>query len=99
MAEEQLFDEMYEDPVIGRIDFAGKDVLEIGCGDGGFTLDYLTRASYILGLDPDAEAIERLRAQWPGPSQDSSVDFRVGGVPDFPLPERAFDIAVFSHSF
>ena len=99
MTKEQSFDEVYEDPVIDEIDFVGKDVLEIGCGDGGFTLDHLTQANSVLGIDPDAEAIERLKAQWPRPSRDSSVDFRAGDILSFPLPERAFDIAVFSHSF
>jgi ubiquinone/menaquinone biosynthesis C-methylase UbiE len=99
VAEDQSFDEVYQDPVIGQINFAGRDVLEIGCGTGGFTLTHLTQANSILGIDPDARAIDRLKAQWPIPSQDSSVDFRVGDIRDFPLPERAFDIAVFSHSF
>ena len=99
MAEEQSFDEVYKGPVIGRIDFVGKDVLEIGCGTGRFTLDYLTQANSILGIDPDPEAIDRLREQCPRSLEASSVDFCVGDVRDFPLPEGAFDIAVFSHSF
>lgn len=90
---------MYKSPVIGRINFAGRDVLEIGCGSGRFTLDYLTQAHSILGIDPDPEAIDRLREQWPRPLGGSPVDFCVGDVRDFSLPEEAFDIAVFSHSF
>ena len=99
MTQDLPIDDVYEDPVISQINFAGKDVLEIGCGTGGFTLEYLTQANFILGIDPDGEAIDYLKAHWPKPLQDSLVDFRPGDIVDFPLPKGAFDIAVFSHSF
>ncbi len=99
MAENLPLDDSYEDPVVSRISFAGKDVLEIGCGTGCFTLEYLTQANSILGIDTDSEAIDSLKAQWPGPLQNGLSDFRPGDIVDFPLVEETFDIAVFSHSF
>ena len=92
-------DDVYEDPVIDQIDFAGKDVLEIGCGTGSFTLEYLTQANSVLGIDRDIEAIDYLKAHWPKPLQDNLIDFRPGDVVDLQLSKEAFDIAVFSHSF
>jgi SAM-dependent methyltransferase len=97
MAEEQSTQATL-DSVKDRIDFAGKDVLEIGCGSGGFTLEYLTECHSVLGIDLNPEAIERLRTEWPRLGS-SPVDFRVADIVSFPLPENAFDIAVFSHSF
>lgn len=99
MTGDSTLDSLYEDPVISSINFDGKDVLEIGCGTGGFTLEYLTRANSILGIDPASEAIDRLKAQWPRSLQNSLIDFRPANIVDFPLPRQAFDIAVFSHSF
>jgi ubiquinone/menaquinone biosynthesis C-methylase UbiE len=87
-----------KDPVIGRVDFDGQDVLEIGSGSGGFTLEHLTGAKSILCLDPKAEAIEDLNAQWAKSAPSSRLDARPGKIEEFPLPEEAFDIAIFSHS-
>jgi 2-polyprenyl-3-methyl-5-hydroxy-6-metoxy-1,4-benzoquinol methylase len=88
-----------EDPVINRNEFVGKDVIEIGCGAGAFTLEYLTQANSILGIDKDGEAIDSLKAEWFKQFQDDRGDFRLGDVVDFPLPKETFDIAVFSDSF
>lgn len=88
-----------QDPVINKIDFDKKDILEIGCGCGSFTLEYLTRAKSILGIDTNNEAIEYLRMQWPASQEDRNFVFRVGDIVDAPLQDEDFDIAVFSHSF
>ena len=88
-----------EDPVINRNEFVGKDVIEIGCGAGAFTLEYLTQANSILGIDKDGEAIASLKAEWFKQFQDDRGDFRLGDAVDFPLPKEIFDIAVFSDSF
>ena len=87
-----------KDPVIGGINFEGQDVLEIGSGSGAFTLEHLTGAKSILCLDPRSEAIDDLKAQWAKSSPSSRLDARSGKIEEFPLPEEAFDIAVFSHS-
>jgi SAM-dependent methyltransferase len=71
-------EDVYVDPVISRINFAGKDILEIGCGAGAFTLEHLKQANSILGIDPDNEAIETLKAEWSKQSLDARVDFRQG---------------------
>ena len=87
------------DPIISRVDFDGKDILEVGCGSGRFTLQHLTGASSILGIDPDSEAIDDLKTHRVKFSTNSRIDFLVGDIVDFPLPKEAFDLAVFSHSF
>jgi len=79
------------------VDFVGKDVLEIGCSSGKFTLDYLLQAKSILGIDPDPEGIETLIKSWPQNSQPS-VDFRVADILELSLPLDAFDVVVFSRS-
>jgi len=90
------------DPVltrmINRIGFAGKDVLEPGCGDGQFTLTYLTEANYILCSDPDSEKIEYLKAEWAKSYETSVLDARPERIQDVPLLANLFDVAVFSRS-
>jgi 2-polyprenyl-3-methyl-5-hydroxy-6-metoxy-1,4-benzoquinol methylase len=86
-------------PVLSQVPFAGSDVLEIGCGAGRFTLANLTRARSVLGLDPNAEAIATLQAQWAAQHMPARADFRPGSIVEFPLPAEQFDVVVFSRSF
>lgn len=73
-------------------DLAGKQVLEVGCGQGGGA-SYLTRAlkpeSYI-GLDLNATGIEfcRRRHQVPG------LDFIQGDAEQLPYPSESFDAVI-----
>ena len=86
-------------PLIDRINFKGKDVLEVGCGYGDFTLNHLLDVKSILGIDPNKEAIEKLSSQWSKTHKGNSFDFQVGDIKEIQLQEEAFDIAVFAHSF
>jgi ubiquinone/menaquinone biosynthesis C-methylase UbiE len=52
-----------------------------------------------LGIDTDTEAIESLKNQWPNFLEDGPFVFLEGDINNFPLQEKEFDIAVFSHSF
>jgi 2-polyprenyl-3-methyl-5-hydroxy-6-metoxy-1,4-benzoquinol methylase len=99
MADELSSNNAYRDPLISWINFAGKDVLEIGCGAGAFTLEHLKQANSILGIDPDEEAIETLKTEWSNLQLDTRVDFQTGNVIDFLLPEETFDVVVFAKSF
>ena len=88
-----------ENPVVNQVDFDGRDLLEVGCRDGRFTFDYLSNARSLLGLDPDAKAIEDLETHWSRAFPKSSADFRCGKIEDFPLPKESFDCVVFTRSF
>src|SRR5688500_3637676 len=49
------------------VDFSGKKVREVGCGDGRLTRRYADRAALVLALDPNAEKIERAIDSTPEP--------------------------------
>ena len=72
--------------------FAGLRVLEIGCGDGRVTRLYAGSAAAVVAIDPKAESIEALRADWP------AVDARAIGIEDLHLPAHSFDAVIFSWS-
>ena len=72
--------------------FAGRRVLEIGCGDGRVTRLFAAAAASVVAIDPDAEAIDHLRAELPG------VDARAIGIADLDLPPHSVDVAIFSWS-
>jgi 2-polyprenyl-3-methyl-5-hydroxy-6-metoxy-1,4-benzoquinol methylase len=72
--------------------FAGLRVLEIGCGDGRVTRYFAADALSVVAIDPDADAIEAVKADWP------AVDARAIGVADLELPPRSIDVAIFSWS-
>lgn len=72
-------------------DFAGTRMLDIGCGDGTYTLE-LARRGLVLeaaGLDPAPEAIEAARRRDP---QDD-VSFRCAGAYELPFEAASFDLA------
>ena len=69
------------------VDFSGKEVLEVGCGDGRMTWRYADRAALALALDPDAEKIERAIDSTPEPLR-SKVRFRVADIADAELLSR-----------
>ncbi|MFN2487227.1 MAG: class I SAM-dependent methyltransferase [Acidimicrobiia bacterium] len=79
------------------VDFSGKKVLEVGCGDGRMTRQYADRAALVLALDPNAEKIERAIDSTPEPLR-SKVRFRVSGIADAELAQQAFEVAILSHS-
>ncbi|HLF26017.1 MAG TPA: class I SAM-dependent methyltransferase [Anaerolineae bacterium] len=76
-------------------DFAGKRVLEIGCGDGRLTWRYAKRAARIVAIDPDAEEIKIAEEDRP---PDVRVEFRAISLEAYQAPDAIFDVAILSWS-
>ena len=79
------------------VDFSGKRVLEVGCGDGRMTWRYADRTASVLAIDPSEEKIERAVLATPK-NLRSTVRFQVADVTEAELPRRAFEVAILSHS-
>lgn len=79
------------------VDFAGKDVLEIGCGDGRLTWRYADATASILALDPKEGEIALARQTAPTGLRPR-VTFRVASVTTLAFPSAAFDVALFGLS-
>jgi 2-polyprenyl-3-methyl-5-hydroxy-6-metoxy-1,4-benzoquinol methylase len=81
--------------LIGRIaDPAGRDVLDIGCGDGRTSRRLARRAAAVLGVDPDRAAIAQARAGW----NRDGCRFLAADILELALPPASFDLVVFSRS-
>ncbi len=79
------------------VDFSGKRVLEIGCGDGRLTWRYADRAAHIVAIDPKAEDIEIAIEECPTELRDK-IEFRVARLEELDLPAEKFDLALLSWS-
>jgi len=90
-----------ETPVMhDLIDFRGKDVFEIGCGDGRVTWRYAADAATVTAIDPDVAMVEAAQNALPEELR-STVSFHVADVTDvraIDLPDSVYDVAVFSGS-
>jgi 2-polyprenyl-3-methyl-5-hydroxy-6-metoxy-1,4-benzoquinol methylase len=81
------------------VDLAGKQVLEIGCGDGRLTWRYFDRTARVTAIDPFGDSIERAKRNLPKAAADT-VELRAVGFEDF-APDTApstFDVIILSWS-
>jgi SAM-dependent methyltransferase len=75
------------------LDISGKTLLDLGCGDGAITREYLKHGSErVIGIDVDAREIGRARANACAPG----LDFQVCSGGTFPLESSSID-AIVSH--
>ena len=79
------------------VDFRGKDVLEIGCGDGRMTWRYADAAASVVAFDPDEPSIAAAREETPEPLK-AKVAFRVAGMMDIDLADATYDVGLVSWS-
>jgi ubiquinone/menaquinone biosynthesis C-methylase UbiE len=75
-----------------HVSFAGRRVLEIGCGSGRLTRTYVDVAASVIAIDPDADAIAELTSVMP------DVDARAIGIDALTLPDHNVDTVLFAWS-
>ena len=81
------------------VDFTGKSVLEIGCGEGRVTWQYARLAAQVTAIDPDEEDIEIALKERPD-HLAQKVNFVATGIEDFdgPFDGSDYDIVFFTRS-
>ncbi len=79
------------DAILASISIEGKRVIDIGCGDGVYTIELYDRGrpSEILGCDPAEDAVQLARAK----IGNRNITFEPYGAYSLPLPNDSFDIA------
>lgn len=68
------------------------DVLDVGCGDGLLAARLAPRSRSVLGIDPDAAALERARRRLAGVGH---VTVEQGDFLSFDAGDRRFDLITF----
>ena len=79
------------------IDFAGKRVLEIGCGEGRLTWRYASASLSAFGLDPKKDALRVATIDRPSDLVDK-VHFANAQAEHIPFRKETFDIAILAWS-
>ena len=85
--------------LLDMVDFTGKQVLEVGCGDGRLTWRYADRAAHVTAIDPAASQIASANEQLPDRLKDR-IEFQAIEFEDFAAASqpKAFDIVILSNS-
>ena len=77
--------------------FRGKDVLDIGTGNGRLAFDVARLARRVVGIDPSDESVRSARAKARRLGL-GNVEFRVGDAAALDVGRERFDLALFSWS-
>jgi ubiquinone/menaquinone biosynthesis C-methylase UbiE len=74
------------------VDLSGREMLEIGCGDGRLSSLLANKVKHLTAIDPDQDKINQAC------KEISGVDFRVGYGEKLEFNDRSYDIVLFSYS-
>jgi len=80
-----------------HVSFAGKDVLEVGCGDGRVTRRYWSEPRRLFCVDPDEKALSTASNQLPRPLVNK-VSFERGEAEKLRFSNGSFDVVFFTWS-
>ncbi len=80
-----------------HVSFDGKDVLEIGCGDGRITRKYWSVPKFLAAIDPDNEVLTEASKSLPE-SLSKDVKFQVGKAEKLDFTKDSFDVVFFTWS-
>lgn len=86
------------DALFDLVELGGRNVLEIGCGDGRLTWRYADRVAHVTAIEPFEGSIARAKERLRG--SDLPIDFRNVAFEDFAAAGDAgvFDVALLSWS-
>jgi ubiquinone/menaquinone biosynthesis C-methylase UbiE len=78
------------------IDLQGKVALDLGCGDGVMSMEYLKYgADRVIGVDIDAKAVAQAQEQ----NDNPDAEFLVSDVSTMPLPDNYVDVIISYDAF
>lgn len=83
--------------LLGLVNFSGKRVLEVGCGDGRLTWRYADLAAHVTAIDPITSQVALANEQLPGRLKDR-IEFQAIAFEDFAAACKSstFDVVILS---
>src|ERR1700722_4832578 len=90
----QRIKEEFLDKLEAVISLSGKDVLEIGCGEGTRSAGIAKRCKNLSAIDPDPELIKKAQVE----NQFENITYAVGSTEQLPFGDEKFDIVIFTLS-
>jgi len=87
----QIANRRLSDATVAAADFCGKRIIDIGCGDGTYTIELFDRGkpSSICGVDPAQKAIDIARQKAGG----RNIAFEVQSAYELPYAANSFHVA------
>ncbi len=82
-------------PLDELLELDGRDVLDVGCGEGWLARRLASAGARAVGLDPSADALERARGD---ELSDASVRYVEGAAEALPFADGSFDVVIFFNS-
>ena len=79
------------------VDFAGKRVLEIGCGEGRLTWQYAREAQSVVAVDLDHDSLRVAKVDRPA-SLEKQIVLACADSEYLPFSKEKFDIAILAWS-
>ncbi|HEV7648058.1 MAG TPA: class I SAM-dependent methyltransferase [Actinophytocola sp.] len=73
----------------GLVDWTGRDVVDVGCGDGFHLPRFAERARRVVGVEPYPPLVRRARDRVAGLL---TVEVRTGAAQRLPLPDASVDV-------
>lgn len=86
----RLSNQRMSDELLRIVDYSGKTLLDIGCGDGFYTVAFHDRCKSILGVDAAEQAIALASGKY---RQVANLSFQVCSAYELRSLDRTFDIA------
>lgn len=85
--------------LLDMVNFNGKQVLEVGCGDGRLTWRYADLVAHVTAIDPAASQIASANEQLPDRLKNR-IEFQAIEFEDFAAGSKpsAFDVVILSNS-
>lgn len=78
------------------LDLAGplldKHVLDVGCGDGAYSIAAAERGAVVTGIDTSAEMLDAARRR--ADEKRVNVELRVGDATKLPFPDETFEVVL-----
>ena len=93
------FENRYASFMIDALDFQDKVVLEVGFGNGWLINERWQQVKAMTAVEDSLELVDKAKERWTDTPVADKVTFIHGDMGILLLPEDAYDLVIFSHSY